>query len=182
MPSPFPLWIVQTSCFLLSNLLFVFLSGNGIVRGLSIYVVNRPPTQDIVAVKNIQKNHKTASRKMQIVIHMIVCGINFPNTTVAPMNGAVNSQIRAQTIVEYPHNLFFSGVTSSVVQVVSIESVQEMPIFTAIAADMRRITRSIPITNIDVSINIEHKKIFKGIIYQILVLNLQTIQSMQPQY
>ena len=63
-----------------------------------------------------------------------------------PTNGAVNSQIRAQTIVEYPHNRFFSAETNSVVDVVRIESVVEIAIFAVIEVTIKSTTRSFGVT------------------------------------
>lgn len=98
----------------------------GIVRSLLIAIVRSPPriASDPIAV----------------------CGINRPKMIVAPTNGAVSNQIRAQTIVERAQIFFFSGHTSSVVQVVSIARVEEMAIFEIIAEHMRRATWASPST------------------------------------
>lgn len=65
---------------------------------------------------------------------------------MAPTNGAVSSHIRAQTIVDKAQILFFSGHTSSVVQVVSVASVEDMAVFEIIAEHMRSATRASPLT------------------------------------
>lgn len=75
-----------------------------------------------------------------------VCGINWPNTMVAPTNGAVNSHRRAQTMVENAQIFFFSLDTSSVVHVVSMASVDEMAIFETIAEHISNATRESPLT------------------------------------
>lgn len=75
-----------------------------------------------------------------------VCGINWPNTTVAPINGAVNNHILAQTIVEKPQIFFFSAQTSSVVQVVNIARVDEIAVFDTMAVHMNSATRASPCT------------------------------------
>lgn len=101
----------------------------GIVRSPLIAIVSKPPriASDPIAV----------------------CGINWPNMMVAPTNGAVSNQIRAQTIVERAQTFFFSGHTSSVVHVVSMASVEEMAVFETMAEHMRRATRASPLTILD---------------------------------
>lgn len=101
---------------------FVF----GIVRGLLINVVRTPPSMASDA--------------------NAVCGINWPNTMVAPTNGAVNSQIRAQTIVENAQIFFFSPDTNSVVQVVNMANVDDIAIFDIIAVHINKATRASPLT------------------------------------
>lgn len=94
----------------------------GIVRSLLKHIVNRPPMMESVA--------------------NAVCGTNCPKTMVAPTNGAVSSQMRAQTIVEKAHIFFFSADTSSVVQVVRIANVDEMATLETIALHISRATRA----------------------------------------
>lgn len=62
-----------------------------------------------------------------------VCGISCPMTTVEPMKGAPNSQKRAQQIVENDVIFRFSGLTSSTVLVVSMESDVDIAILETIA-------------------------------------------------
>lgn len=93
----------------------------GIVRALVISIVSRPPMIDSVA--------------------NAVCGTSCPKMMVAPTNGAVSSQMRAHTIVEKAQIFFFSSHTSSVVQVVSMASVDEMAIFETMALHISRATR-----------------------------------------
>lgn len=74
-----------------------------------------------------------------------VCGTQFPKTTVAPTNGAVNSQILAQTTVENAQIFFFSLHTSSVLHVVSIAKVDDMATLDTIDIAIRTATRASPL-------------------------------------
>lgn len=93
----------------------------GMVRGLEIRMLNRPPVM---------------AREAKAV-----CGINWPKTTVAPINGAPNSQKRAQHIVEKAQIFFFSLLTNSTVQVVKMAKVQDMAIFDIMAVNINKATR-----------------------------------------
>lgn len=94
----------------------------GMVRGLEIRVLRIPPTMAREAND--------------------VCGINWPKTTVAPIKGAPNSQKRAQQMVEKARIFFFSLLTNSTVQVVSMPKVQEMAILEIIAVNINKATRA----------------------------------------
>lgn len=102
----------------------------GIVRALVISIVSRPPMIDSVA--------------------NAVCGTSCPKMIVAPTNGAVSSQMRAHTIVEKAQIFFFSSHTSSVVQVVSMASVDEMAIFETMALHISRATRRSKLTEMEI--------------------------------
>lgn len=65
---------------------------------------------------------------------------------VAPTNGAVNSQMRAHTMVEKAQIFFFSSLTNSVVHVVNMANVDDMAIFDIIAEHMSNATRESPLT------------------------------------
>lgn len=65
---------------------------------------------------------------------------------VAPTYGAVNSHIRAQTIVENPQIFFFSALTNSTVHVVNIASVDDVAVFSTIAENISSATRASPFT------------------------------------
>lgn len=69
-----------------------------------------------------------------------VCGISCPMTTVEPINGAPSSQKRAQQIVENEVIFRFSGLTSSTVHVVSMESDVEIAILETIAVHINMAT------------------------------------------
>lgn len=80
------------------------------------------------------------------MIEKAVTGHNGPIIDKLPMNGSNSSHILAQTIVLYPQSLFFSGETSSVVDVVRIESVDETVTLATIDVASRRNTLSDPVT------------------------------------
>lgn len=86
-----------------------------------------------------------------------VCGISWPKTMLAPTKGAVNSHMRAQTIVENAQIFFFSLDTNSVVHVVSMASVDEMAIFEIIAEHMSKATRELPFTATELNRKTERK-------------------------
>lgn len=94
----------------------------GIVLGLEIIIVIIPP--------RIERDAKAD------------CGTRSPKTIVAPTNGAVSSQILAQTIVDNAQIFFFSSDTNSTVHVVSIESVEDIAALEIIADNMSKATRS----------------------------------------
>ena len=71
-----------------------------------------------------------------------VCGTIMPKITVASINGAPNSQKRAQHIAENAVILRLSSLTSSTVQVVSMDSVVEMATFEIMAESMSSATRA----------------------------------------
>lgn len=105
---------------------FECLTGGEIVCGLLINVLKMPPIMERV------END--------------VCGINWPNVIVAPMNGPQSNQTRAYTIVEKPHIFFFSAGTNSVVQVVSMANVDDIAVFETIALHIKRATRRLKST------------------------------------
>lgn len=92
----------------------------GMVRGLEMRELIRPPT--------IAKEAKA------------VCGTSWPKTMVAPINGAPNSQKRAQQMVEKAHIFLLSLLTNSTVQVVTMDRVQEMAIFEIMADNISKAT------------------------------------------
>lgn len=63
---------------------------------------------------------------------------------VEPTNGAVNSQIRAQTMVENAQIFLLSAGTNSVVHVVNMASVEEIAILETIAVHMNSATLASP--------------------------------------
>lgn len=105
---------------------FECFTGGEIVCGLLINVLKMPPIMDRV------END--------------VCGINWPNTIVAPINGAQSNQIRAYTIVEKPQIFFFSTETNSVVQVVSMANVDDIAVFEIMALHIKKATRRLKST------------------------------------
>lgn len=82
-----------------------------------------------------------------------VCGINWPKTMVTPVNGAVNSQMRAHVIVEKAQIFFFSPVTSSVVHVANMANVDDIATFDTIAVHINSATRASPLTGDEKEIN-----------------------------
>lgn len=127
----------------------------GIVRGLEIRVDNIPPIM---------------AREAKAV-----CGISWPKTTVAPINGAPNSQKRAQQMVEKARIFFFSLPTNSTVQVVNMASVQDMAALDTMADIINNATR--------LSISTATTKIFiknHSLIENKHLLNKLTIARHQP--
>lgn len=96
------------------------------VLGLLSAIVRKPPIIDKEAIA--------------------VWGTHLPKTTVAPTNGAVNSQIRAHTIVENAQIFFFSSHTNSVVHVVNIASVDDIATLDTIDIAIRIATFASPVT------------------------------------
>lgn len=97
-----------------------------IVRGLEMNVVMIPP---------VMANEQNA-----------VCGTRSPKIDVAPINGAPSNQNLAQQIVEKAQIFFFSSVTNSTVDVVSIESVVDMAVLEIMAESISSTTRVFPET------------------------------------
>lgn len=78
-------------------------------------------------------------------VAIAVCGTQLPKTTVAPTNGAVNSQILAHTTVENAQIFFFSSHTNSVVHVVSIANVDDIATLDTMDIAIRTATRASPL-------------------------------------
>lgn len=69
------------------------------------------------------------------------CGTSLPKIMVAPIKGAVNSHTRAHTTVEKAQIFFFSAHTSSPVQVVNSDRVDEIATLDTIAVTISNTTR-----------------------------------------
>lgn len=69
------------------------------------------------------------------------CGTSLPKMMVTPIKGAVNSQTRAHTTVEKAQIFFFSAHTSSPVQVVNNDRVDEIATLDTIADTISNTTR-----------------------------------------
>lgn len=120
---------------------FVF----GIVLGLLIAIVSRPPIQLITAIAVCGTLFK-----LKLIYFLkdsfVFLLYHVPKTTVAPTNGAVSNQILAQTIVENAQIFFFSSRTNSVVHVVNIAKVDDIATLDTIEIAIKIATLASPLT------------------------------------